>query len=460
MPTQSVTADAAVQNLARSLDDILPTGGTATATSGSTTTLTIGGEIGSRVAGSLIGSTIYTVSGTGIGQTLRVTAHTVSSGVATLTFPTATALGADTVFYLTNLSGRGRSRQQYLDAINNAIDSANARTFTDISSITCALEEGNGSTTPAGMQRYEYPPPSGFLYLWGVDALRERPLETNNTGFLNTQRSFGDVTARTRVSQGFQLTQQALVEFVAVYMGKVGAPTDNVWVTLETNGASIPSGTLLTNGTSQVVAGTTLQTRMRLVVFQFSPPVLVPASTQYHFALQRTGDTADAASYYVVGEDNANQYPNGALSTRNATVWSAVSGSDLLFAISPQGDWAPLARSRWELRQASTDSLMIRWGPRYHPYGPRSYQTVFLCEGTPIQLRGGAPIARVTAATDVVPLEPDYVQTYALWVLKGNRSGAVSSENAQMGAASIGQRLPSIQVPSRPFPSGTVRLTH
>ena len=443
MPIFSVTFDATIQALARANNDLLPMGGTATAASGSTTQLTIAGEIGALPAGSLIGSEIYTNGGTGSGQSLRVTGHTVSSGTATLTFPTATALSTDTTFYILHAGGKGFYRNQYKDAVYAAIDAANQKTFTDTSNISLAIERGSGGTTLRGQKRWEYPLPSGFLYLWGVDVLRERPLEAHHCGYLNTTRAFGDAAGRTRVGQGFRLDQQALVAYIAVYMGKVGTPTDNLTCVVETDSSGEPSTTAVTNGTSDVVVGTTLHERLRYVVFSFTPPILLQESTTYHFTLRRSG-VSDASNYYIVGEDDGNNYPNGTLSTRDASDWNPVAGSDLLFAISPQADWATLAKSNWEYRPQSTDSLLLR--------------TQGFVEGTPVQLRGGAAISRPASDSTEVPLDPDFVQNYALMWLRGNSAGLIVPESGAAGAAVAQQRWPLIQHPARPLPANAVRV--
>ena len=453
MPVFSRTLTQTRIDLAMAMNDHLPrSGASATAASGSTTTLTIAGEIGTLPAGSLIGSEIYTNGGTGLGQYLRITAHTVSSGTATLTFPTATALSTDTTFEIHNLSGRGYGAQAYNNAIFDAVDAANKRTWSDLSNISLALERGNGATTGRGVRRHEYPLPSGFLGLHSVELLREPPMEAHGIGYINTQRAFGDNAAgdgvgRNRVAQGFQINQQALVSYIAVFMGKVGSPTDNLTCVVETNSSGVPSGTAATtvtaDATSDTVAGTTLQERMRFVVFSFTPPILLLENTTYHLTLRRSlADPGSATAYYIVGEDDGNNYADGALSTRSGTTWTAVSGSDLLFAISEQADWLPLARPWWALQEQTTDQLFIRgesWG-----------------EGRVVRIRGGAAIARPATDATEVPLDPDWTLGAAKVFLQGNRAGLVVAGNPGAGQAAAAQRLALTQHPARPFPPNWV----
>jgi len=430
--------------MSRSIDD----GFTATATGGTTTTLTTtDSEIAGKPNDYFNGSEISTISGTGAAQVRRVDDFGVVAGVATFTIRTWTAPGSDTVFEVHNIQGKGYRKAQYDDAINAAIRVASDVYFTDLSNISFALERGRGTggvggTTPHGLQRFETPMPSGFLYLWGVDVLRRPPLESHSIANLNAQRAFGDAAGRTRVGQGFQIDAQALIAYIAVFMGKVGSPTDNLTCVVETDSAGIPSGTAVTNGTSDTVGGASIQERFRLVVFSFTPPMLLQEATTYHLTLRRSG-AADAANYYIVGEDDGNNYPDGALSTRDASAWTAVSGSDLLFSISPQADWAELVRPSWQYRPQSTDQLLIR--------GP-------WVEGTPVQLRGGAAIAEPATESTNVPVRAEWVVSYALAWLQRGRTGLAVPDPRGTGSLNWMQAAGVQPPPSRAFPPNTVRI--
>src|SRR3990167_1326948 len=342
MPTTAVTLDALVQMLARSFGDILPRAGTATAASSTAAAITTTApDVVAQPAGSLIGATLYT-NGESAPQTLPITGHTVSSGTATLTYPTATDPG-DVTFYIVGRGGRGYNRQQYVDAINAAIDNAAEHRFgTDVSGVPFAIELAGGAVTQMET-RLDYPMPSGYQWLHEIDVLSRGPLVVHSHDHLNTIRAFGHAAtpAVNRVSQGFQLNQQALVAYVAVYMAKVGSPTDDLTCVVEGNSSGEPNGTAETNGTSATIAGTALSTRFGCVVFIFSPPMMLLENTTYHLTLRRSG-AADTSNYYIVGEDNGNNYADGYVNTYEGTggTWNtAVTGSDLLFAISPQADW-------------------------------------------------------------------------------------------------------------------------
>lgn len=439
-PTLSRTFVQIIQDVGTTLGDII----IGTAAGGSSTTLTDTQNIDALPAGKLIGSELTaTAAADSSTQTRDITGHTKSGGTVTLTVPSWTAPTAADAYEIHNLDGQGWTREAKKRAVNAAVEAlAENGNFTDQDIITLASERGNGRITSEGLLRYEYPLPTSFLYLWDVAYLRTRPLEYHQIGYLNTVRNFGDAAGRTRVSQGFQISQQSLVSYIAVFMGKVLAPTDNLTCVVETNSSGIPSGTPVTNGTSATVAGTLLGTRARYVVFTFEPPMLLLEDTTYHLTLRRSG-AADASNYYWVGEDDGNNYPDGTLSTRDASAWTAVSGSDLLFAISPRADWVSLAPAYWSCVPASTDQLSIRKLPS---------------EGVPIRLRGGAAIARLSAEADTCGVRPDWVVTYAVAYLKASRTGVATRDNNGQGMQAALTRLGISGTPMRAIPHGARRV--
>lgn len=87
---------------------------------------------------------------------------------------------------------------------------------------------------------------------------------------------------------------------VNVSLIKIGAPTDNITVTIETDSAGSPSGTPVTNGTSNTVAGTTLTTtESEYTAFTFASAFSMSAGTTYWAVLNRSGANDDS-NYYAV----------------------------------------------------------------------------------------------------------------------------------------------------------------
>ncbi|MCC6191387.1 MAG: hypothetical protein IT318_20380 [Anaerolineales bacterium] len=444
MPTISRNLLQLRAQIASDLDDYIA----GTASGGSTTTLTDTGEITRYPDGYLRGAEVSTTSGTGSGQSNTITNHATSGGTTTLTVPSWTAVGNDTVYEIHRIGGRGYTKKQYDDAIFQAIDLLADYEWTDLDTVALAIERGSGSpnSVTIGTMRREYPLPSGFNGIFAVDVLASRPVALWGTGGLKTWRALGDATARTRLAQGFQVQQDVLVEYIAVYLRKAGSPTDNLTCVVETDSSSLPSGSAVTDGTSGTIAASTLSTRGRYAVFNFTPPMLLSENTQYHLTLRRS-DAVDGSNYYQVGEDDAGAYGHGTLATYNNSAWSAVSGSDLVFAVSPAGAaWATLAKTFWDYRPASTDQLLIRRPDRWY-------------DGTPIRIRGGAAIARPSTETTEVPVRPEWVATCAKAILKNNRAGVASVDNHGRAAQSFFAQLGIQTPPRRPFPANWTRVT-
>jgi hypothetical protein len=440
MPTISTTLKALRQRISAAIGDCY----TGLCSGGTGTTITMTGAPAALGSNYFQGAEVSIVAGTGAGTSRRITSHTVAGATATLTVATGTTSDATSEYEIHNFQGRGFSKANYDYAINAALDSLADLEFTDLDSVAFACERGAGiSTHPVGTLRDEYPMPSGFNWLWGVDILGYGPTTWHGTGNLRAFRNLGDVTARTRLGQGFQCPQDTLVSYIAVYMGKVGAPTDNLTCVVETDSSGVPSGTAVTNGTSGTVAGSTLQTRARYVVFTFDPPLLLTQDTQYHLTLRKS-TAVSATDYYTVGEDTSAQYSYGTASTRDASTWTAVSTSDFLFAVSPASNlWVPMAKANWRYQPQNTDQLKLMKLPR---------------EGVPIRLRGGAAIARVSAETDSIPVRPEYVEAFALAYLQRGKAGRQSPDNFGQNLQAWSAELGIVPPPARSLPANSVRI--
>ena len=435
-PIISITFTNMRERVARRLDDHIE----GTASGGSATTLTDTGDIDRLPADYLLGAEISTIAGTGLGQSRNATDHTKTGGTVTLTVPTWTAVGSDTTYEIHKIGGRGFSKAQYDDSINAAIDSMGRAYFTDTDNIYFAVES---STPPSGIKRHEYPMPTGFLYLYGVDKLGIGPSTGLELFNMDTRRAMGDATARTRIWQGFQVGLDGWYEWVCLYIDKVGSPTGNLTVQIHTDSAGIPSGTTVTDGTSDTFDGATVDARGRFIPFRLDPPVFLVGGTQYHIVLVRS-DAVSASAYWRWAEDDDNGYGLGTAGTYDATTYTAVSGSDFIFHVFPAStEWTPISRSNWEYRRVGADFIAIKVLPN---------------EGTPIRLRGGAAIAEPTAETTTLAVEPDYVEAFALdWLLSG-RAGMVYPDNYATAAREWARHRLERPRPSRPIPANAIRV--
>ena len=147
----------------------------------------------------------------------------------------------------------------------------------------------------------------------------------------DTTVNMGDATARTRIAQSFKLDSAQAVEFVQLFMGANGSPTDNVSITIEADSGGSPSGTAL--ATSALTNGAYFDT-WSWHTFKFNSLVQLSAATTYWLVVRRSG-AVDAGNYYQLRSDgSAPTYADGEAKSYNPAVWSALN-SDLIFKVIP-----------------------------------------------------------------------------------------------------------------------------
>ena len=136
----------------------------------------------------------------------------------------------------------------------------------------------------------------------------------------NVDAKLRDVAARTKIAQGFKTTATALVPFIDVQIKKIGTPTGNVWITIESDSSGDPDGTPL--ATSDKFDVSLVNATNYFVRFVFRNPALLTATTQYHWVLN--GDfTINATNHFIVRGNTADLDANGVGKQFNGTVWSA-----------------------------------------------------------------------------------------------------------------------------------------
>lgn len=143
------------------------------------------------------------------------------------------------------------------------------------------------------------------------------------------------IVSKDKLAQGFQIGSTTTIATVRLWLKKVGSPTGNLTVKIYTNSGGNPN-TLVTDGTSDVVAATTLATSYGWIDFTFSTPPSLTASTQYHIVLETT-DSASNTNYVVWGADGSSPgYPSGEMKSEASAVWSAES-MDAIFDVVGSG---------------------------------------------------------------------------------------------------------------------------
>jgi hypothetical protein len=109
---------------------------------------------------------------------------------------------------------------------------------------------------------------------------------------------------------------------VELYLEKVGSPTDNVLVSIQTVSGSDPTGTVLA---STQIDGSTLSTTAALVSFLL--PAGLTQSTTYAIVVSRSG-AASALNFYRWSYSNASVYADGTGKRKDGGSWEGIgSGS-------------------------------------------------------------------------------------------------------------------------------------
>lgn len=140
------------------------------------------------------------------------------------------------------------------------------------------------------------------------------------------------VTTNDKLAQSFEISTASTVSEIDLYLKKVGSPTGNLTVEIQTDSAGEPSGTAVTNGTSNTVSASTLTTSFADITFTFSSNPSLASGTTYWLVLT-TSDTQSNTNYVVWGADTSTpSYADGEMLGEDASTWSALS-ADAVFTV-------------------------------------------------------------------------------------------------------------------------------
>ena len=140
------------------------------------------------------------------------------------------------------------------------------------------------------------------------------------------------VTTNDKLAQSFEISTASPVSEVDLYLKKVGSPTGNLTVEIQTDSAGEPSGTAVTNGTSNTVSASTLTTSFADITFSFASNPSLASGTTYWIVLT-TADSQSNTNYVVWGADTSTpSYADGEMLGEDASTWSALS-ADAVFTV-------------------------------------------------------------------------------------------------------------------------------
>lgn len=151
--------------------------------------------------------------------------------------------------------------------------------------------------------------------------------------FIQMRRPLGNVAASARHAQGFTPTADSTAVRITLWLRKIAAPTDKLWLRIEADdGSGAPNGTVLGGG--DTFAGSILQvdsyTQVDVTV---TTETRLVSGTMYHLVVGRTGGL-DAVNYYEVSTGIGVDYAGGIANVYDSggPAWGA-SGGDLMFEV-------------------------------------------------------------------------------------------------------------------------------
>ena len=134
-------------------------------------------------------------------------------------------------------------------------------------------------------------------------------------------KPMGDVAANEKIAFSFTPEQTITVSSVDGLIQKLGSPTDDINVRFETDSSDLPSGSTVTNGTSNVIDGSTLSGSTELHTFTFSTPPTLTGGTKYWMIYERSTGV-DASNRYFWAVSSPTTVREGGSSNFGGTVWT------------------------------------------------------------------------------------------------------------------------------------------
>jgi len=138
----------------------------------------------------------------------------------------------------------------------------------------------------------------------------------------NGTQYLGNTYSDLWLAESITPTVDFAIKYVDVRLRKVGSPTDDARVHIQTDSGGSPSGTYL--GYALVSPANISSSSYPWLRFTFSTPVSVSAATKYWVVLQRAG-APSTLNYYMAGVDEALSFAGGEFKIYNHVVTSWIS---------------------------------------------------------------------------------------------------------------------------------------
>ncbi len=118
--------------------------------------------------------------------------------------------------------------------------------------------------------------------------------------------TFGHSAAQEKQAQSFQEAAVLTINQIKATLNKYGSPSDSCKVSIQTDNANTPSGSILAYGT---VLGSTLSGAETTITLDTT--IETVANTRYWIVFERTGSLNSDNNYVVTGDESSSVYANG-----------------------------------------------------------------------------------------------------------------------------------------------------
>jgi hypothetical protein len=256
--------------------------------------------------------------------------------------------------------------------------------------------------------------------------------EAPNGVIVETVTAYGQ-----RVYQTFALgyNNDWTVNAIELRARAVGAPSDNLRVSLYTDSAGAP-GTLLESVT---MAAASLTDKVDWVSFAFANTTALAYGTTYGIQIDRTG-AMDAANFYEVEIDPDGGYGRGALYWYGDAAWRPLTG-DLIFRCLGATDTVTqiagvISAAGIEIGTTLVESLSAIYALQYRGDDERAMSIIddLLAQGTST----GGRLLATTVSGQIVRIYAQPVATSRLWVWRDGALQAAAGAPALAGWLPVG----------------------
>ncbi len=127
---------------------------------------------------------------------------------------------------------------------------------------------------------------------------------------------------RQQIAQTFSHSSTFTCSQVAVYIRKVGSPTDNIILDIQTISGGVPSGTLANANATKSIDASTISATIGWVTFTFPATFSLTGSTTYAIVLRRSGSRSTTNVIRWGNDYLTAVYLNGSFFGMTETVWS------------------------------------------------------------------------------------------------------------------------------------------